>query len=90
MQTSTLQLQIGTHHFKVRVTEGDKPRMLVAARKVEEMLERYRRIDKVADGERAAVMVALQVASTAPAVTKEMLHEINAVLDEALVAAGSK
>lgn len=86
----TLRLQIGTHRFKVSVSENDKERMVAAARRVEEMLRRYSDVDRVADGERAAVMVALQMASSAISVDEMSLAEVSSALDEALAAASAE
>lgn len=88
----TLQIQIGTHRFKVRVDEKEKAAMLAAAKKVERMLGEMRR-NQVADGERAAIMVALQLANgegaaEAPELAGDDLARLEATLDEALASLG--
>ena len=83
----TLQLQIGTHRFKVGVEEDAKPAMLAAAKKVERMLSDMRN-SSVADGERAAIMVALQLANEEHEgviqLSGEGVEQLEVVLDETL------
>lgn len=85
----TLQLQIGSHRFKVRVEEQERERMIAAARRVEEMFTQRWRVEKVADGERAALMVALELATSTNTVDSNSLAQIEVALDEALAASDS-
>ena len=68
----TLQVFIRQYKFNVSCTREDEAAMRAAARLVEEKVGALREKVKVADGERAAMMAALQVAfeaQNAPSVT---------------------
>ena len=80
--TVTLTLQIANHRFKVRVEEDEKQGMIDAARRVEQLLGSTR--TSVADGERAALMVALQLAVASSNIDSKDLDQINKALDRAL------
>lgn len=59
---TTLQVFIRQHKFNVSCDKNDEAAMRAAARLVEEKVVALREKVKVADGERAAMMAALQVA----------------------------
>ncbi len=80
-----LQFQIGSHRFKVRIEESDKPAMVQAARRVNQMLEQERAKSSVIDGERSAIIVALRCMNEAPSGTGAAnFNELEGLLDEAL------
>ena len=58
-----LTLRVGPHVFKVRCPADQHTRMKSAAATVAREYEHVRRRESVADGERAALMVALNLAS---------------------------
>ena len=83
--SSKLQLHIGTHSIKVMVEEQDKPAMLAAARRVDQMLSAMRQDGNEVDGARAAIKVALQLASgTTSQLDDGDLATLDGLLDEAL------
>lgn len=57
-----LQVNIRRHRFQVSCAARDEEAMRAAARLVEEKVKTLRDKTNVADGERAALMVALQIA----------------------------
>ncbi|MGI9305901.1 MAG: cell division protein ZapA [Gammaproteobacteria bacterium] len=59
---NALQIHIRRHRFDIACEKRDETAMRAAARRVEEQLRAVRENSKVADGERAALMVALQIA----------------------------
>lgn len=79
-----LSLRIGTHSIKIRVDEDKKAAMLAVAKELAEKLEHTRTVNKVADGERAAVMVAFQYAAANAAASNTDLEQIEVAVDEAL------
>ena len=80
-----LQLQIGSHRFKVRIIEREKPAMVEAAKRVNRMLEQERANTSVVDGERAAIIVALRCANESPgAAGSTRLDALESLLDETL------
>ena len=83
--SSTIQLRIGTHTFRVRVAEEDKPATLSAARKVESMLDEKRSKHKVVDNEHVALMVALELALGKGGVSEDGAGgDLDTILDEGL------
>lgn len=89
-----LQVKIGTHRFTVNVDESGKKETLEAVRRVDQEMTRIKSSNKVADGERAAIMAALHIALAAPpaagaAAPAADLARLEAALDEALAAAES-
>ncbi|MBE8157994.1 MAG: cell division protein ZapA [Betaproteobacteria bacterium] len=81
-----LKIFIRQHQFSVRCGKNEENAMRAAARAVEEKLRTVREQTKVADGERAALMAALQIAFEAdgapgaPKNTAKMLRRIDAAL----------
>lgn len=62
----TLQIQIRRHQFNVACSPQDEQAMRAAARAVERQVAQVRSKTKVSDGERAALMAALQIAFQRP------------------------
>lgn len=59
---ATLQVTIRRHRFGVKCAENDETAMRTAARAVEGKIKQLREKTGVADGERIALMAALQIA----------------------------
>ena len=77
-----LTLRIGSHVFKVRCPADKHDKMKIAEAAVAREYERVRKREKVADGERAALMVALKMASESSAIQPE--PAIEALIGECL------
>lgn len=84
MSAAPLTIFIRQHQFSVRCGRHEEDAMRAAARAVEEKLRAVREQTKVADGERAALMAALQIAfeadGAAPGNAGRMLRRIDAAL----------
>ena len=90
-----LKLKICRREFHVSCAAGDEGRMRQAARIVDEQHQKVRRKTKTADGERIALMTALQVAFELLAADKPATQNINALsrlhdqIDDALARTNS-
>ncbi|MBF2735887.1 MAG: cell division protein ZapA [Betaproteobacteria bacterium AqS2] len=90
-----LQLKIGAHSLTVAVPEEDKVAMLEAARQVNQAILHVKEANKVVDGERAAIMAAVQIAcapaaagaAAAAGPSADGLAELAAAIDDALATA---
>ena len=79
-----LTLRVGSHVFKVRCPAAKHNEMKRAAAAVAREYEHVRRGEAVADGERAALMVALKMASGNLAVAEEDSRDeaLESLIDE--------
>ncbi|MCY4324581.1 MAG: cell division protein ZapA [Betaproteobacteria bacterium] len=79
-----LTVRVGQHVFKVRCPAADHAKMKKAAATVASEYEHVRRRSSIADGERAALMVALRMASGSRAATGGEQEAVKVMLDECL------
>ena len=80
-----LTLRVGSHVFKVRCPAEQHAQMKTAAAVVAREYEHVRRREAIADGERAALMVALKLASGGGLTAGERPDTaINSLIDECI------
>ncbi len=89
-RTETLTLRVGSHAFKIRCEASESESMRAAAEVVNREYINLRERERVADGERAAIMVALQLASGRMDIKAQSDGSIGAVLDDCLELAASR
>ncbi len=89
-RTETLTLRVGSHAFKVRCEASESESMRAAAEIVNREYVKLRESERVADGERAAIMIALQLASDRLDVQAGQDTGIEAVIDDCLELAASR
>ena len=85
-----LTLRVGSHVFRVRCPVESHVQMKNAAAAVEREYEHVRRREKIADGERAALMVALKMASGSPTAASRDGPELDALIGECMELATSQ